>query len=112
MNLKKFVGKTKIIYRIQDQNRLGPYRNEAIRYEILDSHSNGDGRRTHPTPCDDMGRYIEKYEKCGFLSLHFLLKWFSPMEIQKLEKKGYFITPVKGMITSVGNFQVLFEEVA
>ena len=109
---KRLQGKVTTIYRIQNKEHLGPYRNIDICYGLLDSHNKALGRKSHPTPFEDIGKHPTQTEKCGFLSMHYLLRWFTPEQIQELEKHGYHIVPVKGIVTGVGNHQILFEEVA
>ena len=109
--VKRIIGKVVTIFRVQDDRGLGPYRNENLRDGILASHSepfNDD----YPCPFIEIGRNLNDNEKCGFLSLHYLLNWFSSDELLEMEKNGYHITPVWGKITGVGKRQVFFEEVA
>jgi hypothetical protein len=105
--LQKLIGTVRTVYRIQNEKGMGPYRNDELLDGILKHHSLN--LREFPIPAEDYGirRYILSQEKCAFLSLHFLLNWFSKEEIKTMENMGYFITPVKAKITAIGEKQIL-----
>lgn len=92
------------IFRVQNIDGDGPYNQaEALK---LSSH-NGDVDE-HPTPIYDVGRRMSDVEKCGFINLDDLFKWFTDEQIDLMETKGFHIIQTKGWITGWGNFQVLF----
>lgn len=98
-----------VLYRVQNKEGQGPYRDRYIVSSIL-SHHNDDMSGQHPTPCLDpkINRLIKKEEKCAFLSLNDLLKWFTDNELDALGKWGYGITQVIGIVTAIGKHQVLY----
>ena len=106
---ESLLGTWQVVFRVENKRGVGPYRNAKVVENIIGHH---DSDNEHPTPYHDKG--IERgaelgKEKCGFLSLEDLTNWFSSMDLYDLEKEGYTIAPVKGLITAIGQKQVLFK---
>jgi hypothetical protein len=108
------VQKVTSIWRVQDKNGVGPYRNrieESI--ELLVGHSWGEKQKNHPTPYRDpkIKRRMTDSERCGFNSFWSLIKWFSLRELFLLHRMGFKIKRVNGVLTAIGQHQVLFTPV-
>lgn len=97
------------IFRVQNELGIGPYRDDRLCHGLLNHHN--ENQYDFPLPKKDIGRYTLTEEKCGFLSLADLYKWFSPNEIDELKAEGYEIAQVQGLVTGIGNKQVLFTEI-
>lgn len=96
------------IYRIEDDNGQGCYRNGAGEYNKLKCHDNDIEK--HPTPLMDRGilRYIEENEITGFKDLRQLKKWFTLKQIRRLRRNGYVIKKIEvEQITAYGECQIL-----
>ena len=103
------VGTVQTVYRMQNRKGKGPYVRSTLPWTILAAHNLCE---QHPNPFSDHGinRACERNERCGFLSLHYLLNWFNKEEVQALEARGFYITPVLGTVTAVGKYQILFKK--
>lgn len=110
MLMRNKVGTVQTVYRMQNKKGRGPYVRSELPYTILMAHNLCP---VHPNPYSDHGinRAPKKFERCGFLSLHYLLNWFSKEEVQALEARGFYITPVLGTVTAVGKYQILFKKI-
>ena len=109
MLMNNTVGTVQTVYRIQNSKGKGPYVRSTLPWTILAAHNLCE---QHPNPFSDHGinRECKRYERCGFLSLHYLLNWFSNEEVEELQKRGYWITPMLGTVTAVGKYQILFKK--
>ena len=106
------------ILRVQNENGIGPYQRDSSVssmisdrvLEITVSHSFCVDQGIHPVPQYDKGieRDVRLAEKCGFKDASQLHQWFSKDEITQLSKLGYMVEEIEGVITAVGETQVLF----
>lgn len=94
------------LFRIQNNKGKGPYIGARIPFNF--AHGKGNG---HPIPGDDVGikRMVLPEEACAFSSIDQLMNWFNGAELRKMQLLGYVITPIKGVVTAIGEKQVLFQ---
>lgn len=98
------------IYRIENLSGKGPYSKASVVWREYSS-------KPRPVPEDDGEELKKLYESadfikhiCGFKSLKQLFYWFSPRELGKLKKMGYYIVEfeVERGEVKFGKHQVMF----
>lgn len=102
------------VFRVEDDDHLGPYRVQSKWYERFASRYENDFNR-YPTPAreglegiyfhDNAGDWL-----CGFASLAKLHAWFGP-HLKDLRKHGYRVVEyeVAGRHVNAGKKQVIFD---
>lgn len=102
------------VYRIQDQNGIGPYNSTLGIYDrslgrMISSHCNPD---THPAYLIDFARYPVLGERSGCESMQALFKWFGGY-LPTLLAVGYIVAvfevPSWDVETGCSGKQVLFQ---
>ena len=95
------------IWRVENKNGDGCYRNNPYTMLILARHKNP---ITHPTPRRDIriNRNPREEEITGFLEECQARYWFNPSELAALRELGFHLkkVPVE-RVTAVGSYQVL-----
>lgn len=104
------------IFRIEDQNGMGPYNSKFIGLDWqINSHLNPN---SHPSPDVDIGlrskieeiKWIRSLFYCGFESMQSLNQWFHPKELIALLNAGFTVVTYEcseGYLY-VGDRQVIF----
>ena len=98
------------IYRVEDKNGFGCYRDNNIRFLRNMRIRHDKDLEKYPTPKLDLGieRFIEINEICGFIDLRQAKQWFSKYELKKLAEYGFSLKKVEVKeITAIGQKQVL-----
>jgi hypothetical protein len=108
---------TKIVYRIQKENGIGPYHCYVSCSSWQDEFHTADNGR--PGPYEDEGFSAYSLDEAlgansenhyfGFKSLEDLMRWFNETERQKLAKHGYKIYLVEARQVWYGKRQVIFK---
>lgn len=93
------------VYRIEDSAGYGPYRGR----HDMSAWSRRDHNDWHPTPLME-GLPISG-RLCGFKSLYYLKKWFTPHELMRLKRLGYSIKKVEAKEVCYGKNQLTFKRV-
>jgi len=99
----------KIVYRIQDKDRRGPYRDEYI--DRWDNKNHNRDLILYPTPQTDQGICTEMTEDiyCAFSSMKQLRGWFSNKQLKELRELGLKIYVLKAEIIDKSSKQILIK---
>ena len=97
------------IYRVQDSNGNGCYRELGSRYWAEQDHDDED----HPMPSED-GIDIDDYKdlpddhRFGFRTKDQAMRWFNERELENLAEHGYYLKRVRGKVIMDGFKQCVF----
>lgn len=100
-------------FRVQDECGRGPYqaRYDTGKEEVAATLNSHDRYNGHPPPSCDIGikRDIKSFEGCGFASLRQIRSWFTKKELVVLANHGLHVHKMQGMVTAIGEKQLLFK---
>lgn len=99
-----------IIYRIENDNHIGPYRSYNNFLDIRSSEC-------HPTPFDDFKEiwmhllFTNQYKlyKFGFKDMEQLNNWFTDIELDNLYNEGFKIVTYKSSHYYISDRQAIFK---
>lgn len=102
---------TGMFYRIENENKEGPYNYGSDWQERDHNHS-----EISPTPCKDKYKKGVGYDGmcgkiCGFKSIKQLEQWFCDQELNNLEAQGFHIILVEGENATIFERQVIFDRI-
>jgi hypothetical protein len=109
-NIKEVKKNKKIFFRLEKDNKLGPYKNKDISLKST---------KNNPSPYVDFDKkffiymkYSGKLKKYlfGFESEYLLKKWFSEQTLKELYKKGYKIRKYESIEYFSTNKQSIFKK--
>lgn len=108
------MGKTKTVYRVQNDKGEGPYcaGDESTERRNMIRDHNYCLYETHPTPELDEGidRCVDDcVELCGFRTMLQLTDWFDEVDLEVLANDGFFVVEIhEAHITAQSDYQLLF----
>jgi len=100
----------KVIYRIENSRKSGPYRFKYVSQWRRRNHNGPD----HPNLYEDFSSSVAKeffkgHWRCGFNSKKQLLNWFNKRELNTLIELGFKVVKIMPKALIKGKKQVIFK---